>query len=385
VQRSPGIFRKFLGSIFFILNVLAVVWLLLCLAAAYTSPASVKYLALFSLSTPFAIAANFLFMTGWLFSSTKKYSLFSLLALTICYKLIYMIFGFNYWTKHDWKAGEDRVKIMSWNVHGLGLFNKPLNKDDKKKIAQIIQQESPDILCLPEYSMMRDGSTKKFTRQLIDSNGFVDHQFNIDNTYGYHVILGTMVFSRYPLIDFKSYDLGNMIYLVQADVKPDGKKRLRLFFVHLYSFGLSDNDREYIEKIRKNGTEIEQDLGVSKSFASKFNRAWAIRAKEADSIAAIIKQSPYPVLICGDFNDLPASYTYTTIRGKLHDVFCDKGAGLGRTYNQIFRTLRIDHMFYEEKALELLAYRSYFNTISDHNPVVANFRIKNRDLKDPTD
>jgi endonuclease/exonuclease/phosphatase (EEP) superfamily protein YafD len=149
-----------------------------------------------------------------------------------------------------------------------------------------------------------------------------------------------------------------------------------MFFVHLYSFQLTDRDRDYIEDVRKSKTQIDEDLGKSKTFISKFNKAWAIRAREADSIAAIVKRSPYPVMICGDFNDLPGSYTYTSIRGGLNDVFSDRGAGLGRTYNQIFRTLRIDHIFYNDKVLQLIGYRSYFNTMSDHNPVVANFRVR---------
>lgn len=385
MEQRPGIFRRLLKSAFKIANTLAIVWLLLCLLASYVSPASVKYLALLSLTIPFAILVNVFFVIGWLFTSKKLRAINSLIALLLCYKLIAVVFGLNYGAKHDWERAEDRVKIMSWNVHGLGLFNKPLNKDDKKNIAKVIEDEDPDILCLPEYSLMRDGSTDKYTRKIATTNGFVDHKFNLDNTYGYHVILGTMVYSKYPLIDFKAHDLGHFIFLVQADVKLPGDKMMRLFFVHLYSFGLSDNDRTYIEQVRANQTEIKEDLGVSKTFISKFNRAWAIRGNEADSIAAIVSRSPYPVFICGDFNDLPGSYTYTKIRNELSDAFSEKGAGLGRTYNQIFGTLRIDHMFYDCKALEILGYKSYFNKMSDHNPVVANFRILNRDSSDPKD
>jgi endonuclease/exonuclease/phosphatase family metal-dependent hydrolase len=372
-------------SAFIIANLLAVIWLLLCLMASYTSPAEVKHLALFSLTIPFAIVVNIFFAVFWLFTRKKIRSLFSITALLICYKLITVVFGLNYYAKHDWEPAKDRIKIMTWNVHGMGLFNKPLNEADKDKIAEVIKDESPDIVCLPEYAIMRDGSMAKYTKKMAKDNKFVDYWFNMDNTYGYHVQLGTMVFSKYPLLNFKANDLGNLIYLVQADVKLNGGKMMRLYFVHLYSFNLSDNDRNYIEDVRAGETEVKQDIGVSKTFISKFNHSWAIRAKEADSIASIISKSPYPVFICGDFNDLPGSYTYTTIKGDLKDVFSEKGTGLGRTYNQIFRTLRIDHMFYDEDALELLAYKSYFNTMSDHNPVIANFKIMNPDSLDSKD
>ena len=376
MEKRPGTLSKIVGNIVFIVNLLVVLWLALCFAASYISPAEVKYLALCSLTIPFAIVANVFFVLFWLFTNYKARSLYSLIVLLISYQLIITVFGFHYKAEHDMDSGPGRLKIMSWNVHGLGLFNKPFKKEDKNKIAEVIKAEAPDILCLPEYSLLRDGSMEKFTKKIVQENNFNDYKFNIDNTYGHHVILGTMVFSKYPLKDFKVYDLGNMIYLVQSDVQVNDMRTIRMFFVHLYSFGLSDRDRDYIEDVRRSKTQIEEDLGKSKTFISKFNRAWAIRAKEADSIAAIIKMSPYPVVICGDFNDLPGSYTYTAIRGGLNDVFSDKGAGLGRTYNQIFRTLRIDHMFYDDKALQLLGYKSYFNTMSDHNPVIANFRIR---------
>lgn len=375
MQKKPRILRRLAKRALVSANVVVVAWLLLCLAASYTSPREVKYLALCSLTIPFALLFNAGFAVFWLFTTRRLFSLFSIGALLACYQLVLVVFGWNLVGRNDWKPAEDRVKVMSWNVHGLGLFNKPLNKEDKKNIARVIKDEDADILCLPEYSLMRDGSTEKYTLQLAKENGYKAYKFNTDNTYGYHVILGTQLFSRYPLSNYTSYDLGNMIYLVQADVQLPRNKTMRMFFIHLYSFGLSDNDRNYIEQVRNNNTEIKSDLGVSRTFIGKFNRSWAIRAGQADSIAAIVSKSPYPVLLCGDFNDLPGSYTYTKIRGNLNDAFCDKGVGIGRTYNQIFPTLRIDNILYDSRALEALAYRSYYTHMSDHNPVIANFRI----------
>ena len=145
MEKRPGIFRRLFKSAFKIANTLSVVWLLLCLLASYTSPASVKNLALLSLTIPFAILANIFFVVAWLFTSKKHRAIISLVALLVCYKLITVVFGLNFGANHDWARGADRVKIMSWNVHGLGLFNKPFNKEDKKKIAQVIKDEDPDI------------------------------------------------------------------------------------------------------------------------------------------------------------------------------------------------------------------------------------------------
>ena len=82
------------------------------------------------------------------------------------------------------------------------------------------------------------------------------------------------------------------------------------------------------------------------------------------------------MVVCGDMNDLPASYTYTTIRGNLNDAFVQKGKGFGRTYNEIFPTLRIDHIFYDPSALHIIGYKVPQIRISDHYPLIVNFEIE---------
>ena len=116
-------------------------------------------------------------------------------------------------------------------------------------------------------------------------------------------------------------------------------------------------------------------LDRSKTFVVKFNNAFAKRAAEADKAAAIIAKSPYPVVLCGDFNDLPGSYTYMTMRGNRNDAFLDKGKGFGRSYNRILPTLRIDHFFYDPTALKLVGFSCPNTTLSDHNPLITNFEI----------
>ena len=82
------------------------------------------------------------------------------------------------------------------------------------------------------------------------------------------------------------------------------------------------------------------------------------------------------MILCGDFNDLPGSYTYNTMKRGLKDAFAEKGRGLGRTYNLFSPTLRIDYIFYDPKMLDIIGFRSPKTRLSDHNPVIANFEIR---------
>ncbi|WP_276133363.1 endonuclease/exonuclease/phosphatase family protein [Polluticoccus soli] len=356
-------------------NVLAAIWLALCALAAIVSPARFSWLALFSLTTPFAVAANVFFMFLWLFSSRKFRSVLSLSALLVSYKVVITILGFNYFGENDMVRRPSTIKIISWNAHGLGIFNRPQNKEFNKRILEYLKEENADILCIPEFSVTKSNIMKPNAEKIIDNGHYIDYRFNPDNSLNNKVYLGTAVFSKYPFRNYESHQLAELIYMMQGDIELPAGKIIRVFFVHLTTFGLSDKDKEYIDDAKQNRTMFEDDLQVSKSFVEKFRNAYAKRAVEAEKAARIIEASPYPVVICGDLNDLPGSYTYTRLRGKLNDAFLDKGRGLGRTYNRISPTLRIDHFFYDAKALKLVGFDCPTTALSDHNPIITNFEI----------
>lgn len=261
---------------------------------------------------------------------------------------------------------------MTWNVHAMGTFNNPHEKEHAKGIMQLIKEESPDILCLPEFAMNADPKKRDYPNKIMKDGGYKAYQFNMDNGYGPDIWLGTAVFSRYPIIKYKANELSPYIFLVECDVRINGTI-VRLGVVHLKSFGLSDQDKAVIEAVKQD--KNTESLAKSRSFLWKFNHAYLSRAQEAEKARAIISQSPYPVIICGDFNDLPYSYTYTTIKGNLSDAFAEKGRGFGRTYNQIVPTLRIDHIFYNANELKINAFKTTYSGFSDHSPVIANFEI----------
>lgn len=358
-----------------LVNLLMIGWLVLCLLAANANPTEVQYIAIFTLTTPIAVIVNIGFALFWLFSRTHKwYSILSLLALIAGFNVISMIFAFNLFDKNDMAQKPGTFKLMTWNIHGLGIFNIPIDKDYDREILHLIKEENADILCLPEFSLPKSSIMAPYAETILNNNEYKDYRFQIDNSLGKSVFLGTAVFSKFPMQNFAATPLSDYIFLLQADVLIRPEDTMRMFFVHLNTFGLSDYDKAYIERIGKNST-IKKDLHKSKTFIGKFNSAFYRRALEVDSAKRIIDKSPYPVLICGDFNDLPASYTYTTLRDDLADAFLERGTGLGRTYNHIAPTLRIDHIFYDDSTLRCIGYKSEYTSLSDHNPVIANFEI----------
>lgn len=363
-------FNRLIGHTLILINIFVVCWLGLCFAAANVDPVKIKYLSAFSLTTPFALAANLIMAGIWLFSYKKWRVLISLIPLILCWKMVPAIFGIHYFKKNDWQATANSFKIMTWNVHAMGIFNHPNEKKHARGIMDLIHKESPDILCLPEYSVPTNLAVPDHTKKIMSENGYTTYRFNMENGYGPHIWIGSAVFSRFPLVDYEVYTLNPYISLLQCDFRLPHSEIIRVCILHLQSFGLTDADKAIIEEVKKNKV---QKIKTSRSFAWKFNEAYRERAMEAKLAIEIIKDSPYPLIICGDFNDLPFSYTYALFDKTYTDAFTLMGRGFGRTYNQIIPTLRIDHIFFNEGSLRLKAFKSPFSPFSDHSPVIAHF------------
>lgn len=99
------------------------------------------------------------------------------------------------------------------------------------------------------------------------------------------------------------------------------------------------------------------------------------RALQADYIHRQIELSPYPVIVCGDFNDTPASYAYHRIKGNLTDGFQECGSGYQYTFRQLCKLWRIDYILHSTE-FEGTTNISPDLPYSDHNPVVWEGRFR---------
>ena len=99
-----------------------------------------------------------------------------------------------------------------------------------------------------------------------------------------------------------------------------------------------------------------------------------IRVKQAEEVAAHIQQCPYPVIVCGDFNELPLSYPYRIISKGLKDAFLERGKGWGFTYCGKIPGLRLDYVLVSPE-IEVIDFKIPKRKLSDHYPVIAYLKI----------
>ncbi len=83
--------------------------------------------------------------------------------------------------------------------------------------------------------------------------------------------------------------------------------------------------------------------------------------------------SPFPILVCGDFNDLPNSYAYQKIAKGLEDSFLKKGNGIGSTFIGKIPFLRIDYILHSHH-FETIKINIHPQELSDHKAIESNLR-----------
>ena len=146
---------------------------------------------------------------------------------------------------------------------------------------------------------------------------------------------------------------------------------LGIFTNHLQTTSVNSiKPRLYQAKESMNSQE-----GTEAAFqlAFQMKKKFVLRAMQADFVRQQIDNSTGDIIVCGDFNDTPASYVYNHIKGNLTDGFRDSGSGFGYTFRELIRIFRIDYIFYSG-SFEGLRYDSPNLPWSDHKPVVCMIR-----------
>ena len=171
--------------------------------------------------------------------------------------------------------------------------------------------------------------------------------------------------TRYPIVnmgEIRFDESRNMTIYTDVIINND---TVRIFNVHLQSYQIDPNKYSIIDSL---GVNQQQDLKEVREMSYKFKKAFQMRAGQVREIKKYIDESPFDVIVCGDFNDTPVSFAYQKIKGDLTDAFVNSGKGLGRTYIGKLPSFRIDNIFHD-KNFESYNFQTYDFRLSDHLPI----------------
>lgn len=375
-------FRKFSKRLLIIINIgFTGLFLLACLAA-YIKPGTFWFIGVLGVGFVFLLAGLLAFFIFWLLFRSK-WAFLSLGALVLGWFQITALFGFHPFAKFNELQADNALRVLQWNVSSWDELNKKAKNGNtyRQEMFDYIAAQDADVLCFQEFF---ESKQPKHFKPAID---YIIHKLH----YPYHYFVadtkwwngglqfGLAIFSRYPIVDTLHYHFQQPTRettesLARATLDVNGRK-INIFTTHLRSFKFGDEDYDNIAALKKPEENKDRLLKAGKGILSKFRQAYRIRYLQADQVREQLDLSDYPTIITGDFNDVPNSYTYFTIKGDFQDAFVKKSWGLGRTFFFISPTLRIDYVL-TDKNFEVLQYKRDLVPYSDHYPVITDISLK---------
>lgn len=333
--------RKFLNRMIYWGNLLAAFLLLVSFILPYLPPKTFPTLSLLSLIVSLLIIVNFIFAIYWAIQFRRRFFV-SFTVLVISY--FYFNVFYEVSTESDTSEYKNTLNVMSYNVRLFNAYEENPQTNASQTIGEILTEQNPDVVCVQEYYIPNKIDFSEYPHQYI--------HFKSEKAK-----LGHAIFSKYPLINTGAFDFENTYNnTLYADVVK-GKDTIRVYSLHLQSLGiiprvsfLQESDNEKLRKRVSNAFEQQQ--------------------YQIEAILEHKKQTTHPILLCGDFNNTPFSYTYRKLKENMQDAFRERGNGLGTTFKFEAYPMRIDYIFASEE-LEILNFDTMKKTFSDHYAVRA--------------
>ncbi len=354
---------SFLQQVLLLVNLVFGILLIMSYFAGSVSPADSWVLPFIGLAYPFLLLINLAFAVYWAVIA-KYYFILSILIILAGFGLIGRYFQAS--------AGNQELdldksfKVLSFNVHNLTENNYKILSERQNDIFDHVINEAPDITCMQEFYSQGENyyyPLLNLKEQLDASNYYYESYYNPYKSK----IVGMAIFSKFERINhgFLKGEAAKK-FGIFADLVHKGDT-FRVYNLHLESIYLQRTDYKIVTG---NTEELGKESLMSrlKRISGKLKQAFQRRSMQVEQLKQEIEACPYPVIICGDFNDTPSSYAYNTLTEKLKDAFIESGSGLGQTFSSRIPFFRIDYILYDTCFVSD-AYRADNPEISDHYPV----------------
>ena len=346
---------------------IATVILMLCAGYAdRLNPLDYPRLSCFGMTFPVFLVVNLLFLFFWLTFKWRK-AWIPVLGYLLAYFPISIYMPMNL----KQTVSDQSLKVISYNVCTYGGNYKYENGFDT--VFNYLKRQQADIVCLQEdvdtwrrYVFIRYNKFYPYN----DTTIFCNTSMSLN---------GVGIHTRFPIIrkeriPYESVANGSVAYYLQV-----GSDTLLVINNHLEGTHLSGEDRNNYKRLLRGKMERDTVKAESMYLIDKLATAAAKRAPQAEAVHRYIEtHRQYPIIVCGDFNDNPISYSRRTIAQGLTDCFVETGKGIGLSYNQKAFSLRIDHFFCNEKLEPYYCKIDGEMDASDHNPLICWLKIKQK-------
>ncbi len=359
-------------------NIVALILYMLACLVPFINSGKSWFIAMLGLVFPLMFFVILGFLIYWLIRKSK-WAFVCFAALLLSLQQLLVVFGFHFNKKFNDSKAPETLRVLTWNLSMWGESNTAHNGkfDYQDDMIDVIKKTNADVLCFQEYLYYKESKYRDSIVPSLKESGYRYSYFvkTYNNKRIYHtsILTAMVIISKYPIVDTAHFYFTEEDYsepFIYADIKTNSNT-VRIFSTRLESVRFENRDYTALRKLKEPGKE---SFFQTRAIAYKLRNAYKVRATEAHKIKQKIKESPFPAIVCGDFNDVPNSYTYFTIKDDLQDAFLKKGTGFGRTFRFISPTLRIDYIL-ADKNFDVKQFTKIKVPFSDHYPIIADFNF----------
>lgn len=348
-------------------KIITIAVLLMTIAASYAghiNPRIWAFPAILSLTLPYLAFATVVLIIYWVIRRKIIFSCLCIGTVFLCMPALSQAFPLSFKSSAD--KGEKTFKLLTWNI--LHTEDQEYPESKENRAVEFLTNCGADIICLQEMISVGAGEIRHWNPQM-----------ERDLRAAYPYAAGTSgsdikILSKYPvtLLPSRPRKDGRKTRFYEFIVEIEGHK-LHIVNVHLISYSLSSTDREILSDIRGLQSAKESGKKFKATVLNKLKSAFRLRADNAADLRDYIDNIHGPLIICGDFNDVPSSWAYRTVRGDdLKDAYVETSFGPAFTYNANFLYFHIDQILYRGPLKALSVEKEKIRT-SDHYPLMATF------------
>lgn len=374
---AGSLLRKFFKRLLSFLTLLCCITYLITCLLPYLNPETWWFIGFLGLTFPYQATLLIFAVIFWLIAKPRL-ALIPFITLLVGYKQLSVLFAIHPAKDFAQEKEDSVIRIVDWNVGNMyGLSNSnEIRKHNRLEIAGAILNLNPDIICLQEFNHSTRQGEDADNIGLFSAN-YPHYYFSkdVNRNDGFYQY-GSIIFSKHPIIEAARipFPQGNIESLIYADILMNNEDTIRLFTSHLQSFKFTSSDYADMNRIKE---QNEEALKASKNIITKMRYAFQHRGAQADVVHNALSQSRHSSIICGDFNDVPNSYTYFHIRGLRQDAFLAKGFGIGKSFNALAPTLRIDYIL-PDTTFNIHQFDMVDEDLSDHSMLVTDISLKRK-------
>lgn len=328
--------------------------MLFCVYSSYLHPHYHPNYSYFGMAFPPFLVINACFIPFWLIIK-RRFTFIPIVGLLLCAWAIRAYCPIN--PLADEKDAD--LKILGYNVMSMGDSTWMKSPSENPIIMYLLQQDA-DIVCIQEANHFENANNIDTLKTVYP---YVEKNTSRENSMAF--------LSKYEILEILELSdttVKSRAFGYRLKVKED---TVLVINNHFESYKLLPEDKsdykEIITNPEDNNTEYRLDM-----LLCKITLANRQRGLQVDWLNEYIKncKDKY-IILCGDFNDSPISYTHIKMTEHLNDAYTRGGNGPGWSYNRSGMLFRIDNILVSENFDVCKTIVDTNIDTSDHYPMIS--------------